>query len=199
MRDFEQRKAEIFRRSEERLTQRKRRRRMIISCVPIVICIAFLSVFKLPDIELGGGKSAPDAYNQTVSTEKYISVRIQGKGENSGYSKVIEDQETIEKIVNSIAGAESEKNSTESSKPADNKLAGAPQDTNTSENEDAVAGAAPTKKEEESGYTITIAASDGSERVYTITDDILTDEKNTRIFLTDEQFSEIVSLLTKAP
>ncbi len=191
MRDFEQRKAEIFRRSEERLTQRKRRRRMIISCVPIVICIAFLSVFKLPDIELGGGKSAPDAYNQTVSTEKYISVRIQGKGENSGYSNVIEDQETIEKIVNSIAGAESEKTSTESSEPADNKLAGKPQD--------AVAGASPSKKEEDSGYTITIAASDGSERVYTITDDILTDEKNTRIFLTDEQFSEIVSLLTKAP
>lgn len=191
MRDFEQRKAEIFRRSEERLTQRKRRRRMIISCVPIVICIAFLSVFKLPDIELGGGKSAPDAYNQTVSTEKYISVRIQGKGENSGYSKVIEDQETIEKIVNSITGAESEKTSTESSEPTENKSAGKPQD--------AVAGASPTKKEEDSGYTITIAASDGSERVYTISDDILTDEKNTRIFLTDEQFSEIVSLLTKAP
>lgn len=191
MRDFEQRKAEIFRRSEERLTQRKRRRRMIISCVPIVICIAVLSVFKLPDIELGGGKSAPDAYNPTVSTEKYISVRIQGKGENSGYSKVIEDHETIEKIVNSIAGVESEKNSTESSEPTENKSAGKPQD--------AVAGASPSKKEEDSGYTITIAASDGSERVYTISDDILTDEKNTRIFLTDEQFSEIVSLLTKAP
>lgn len=191
MRDFEQRKAEIFRRSEERLTQRKRRRRIIISCVPIVICIAFLSVFKIPDIELGGGKSAPDAYNQTVSTEKYISVRIQGKGENSGYSKVIEDQETIEKIVNSIASAESEKTSTESSEPDENKSAGKPQD--------AVAGASPTKKEEDSGYTIMIAASDGSERVYTISDDILTDEKNIRIFLTDEQFSEIVSLLTKAP
>lgn len=191
MRDFEQRKAEIFRRSEDRLTQRKRRRRMIISCVPIMICIAFLSVFKLPDIELETGKSAPDAYNQTVSTEKYISVRIQGKGENSGYTKVIEDQEIIEKIVNSIAGAESEKNSTESSEPDENKLAGTPQD--------AVAGASPSRKEEDSGYTITISASDGSERIYTLSEDILTDEKNTRIFLTDEQFSEIVSLLTKAP
>lgn len=191
MRDFEQRKAEIFRRSEERLTQRKRRRRMIISCVPIMICIAFLSVFKLPDFKLETGKSAPDAYNQTVSTEKYISVRIQGKGENSGYTKVIEDQEIIEKIVNSIAGAESEKNSTESSEPDENKLAGAPQD--------AVAGASPSRKEEDSGYTITISASDGSERIYTLSEDILTDEKNTRIFITDEQFSEIVSLLTKAP
>lgn len=190
MRDFEQRKAEIFRRSEERLTQRKRRRRMIISCVPIVICIAFLSVFKLPDFKLETGKSAPDAYNQTVSAEKYISVRIQGKGENSGYNKVIEDQEIIEKIVNSIADAESEKNSTESSEPDENKSAGAPQD--------AVAGASPSRKEEDSGYTITIAVSDGSERIYTLSEDILTDEKNTRIFLTDEQFSEIVSLLTKA-
>ena len=45
MMNFEERKAEIFRRSDERIKTRKRnRRRILLSCVPIMICIGVLSV-----------------------------------------------------------------------------------------------------------------------------------------------------------
>lgn len=45
MMNFEDRKAEIFRRSDERIKLRKRnRKRIILSCVPIVLCIGVLSV-----------------------------------------------------------------------------------------------------------------------------------------------------------
>lgn len=45
MMNFDERRAEIFRRSDERIKERKRnRRRILLSCVPIVICIGVLSV-----------------------------------------------------------------------------------------------------------------------------------------------------------
>lgn len=194
MRDFEERKTEIFRRSKERLAQRRRRRRIIISCIPLVICIAVLSVFKMPVFELKTDKSALNDCNQTVSAGEYISVRIQGKGENSGYSKIIEDQELVEKIVNSISGAASEENRDESSEPTDNKLAGAHQKPV----DDAIAGTCFDQGNSEASYTIIIVDADGSERIYTISGDVLIVEKGGSIVLSDKQLSEIESLLMEA-
>lgn len=194
MRDFEERKTEIFRRSKERLAQRRRRRRIIISCIPLVICIAVLSVFKMPVFELKTDKSAPNDCNQTVSAGEYISVRIQGKGENSGYSKIIEDQELVEKIVNSISGAASEETGDESSDPTDNKLAGAHQDAVDA----TVEGTCFDQGNSEASYTIIIVDADGSERIYTISGDVLIGEKGGSIVLSDKQLSEIESLLMEA-
>lgn len=45
MRTFEERKEEIFRRSEQRIVQRKKTvRRALLTCVPAMLCIAVLSV-----------------------------------------------------------------------------------------------------------------------------------------------------------
>lgn len=45
MRTFEERKEEIFRRSEQRIVQRKKTvRRVLLTCVPAVLCVAVLSV-----------------------------------------------------------------------------------------------------------------------------------------------------------
>ncbi|MBQ8210068.1 MAG: hypothetical protein IJZ35_05755 [Clostridia bacterium] len=49
MRNFEERKAEIFRRSEERIIERKKKRNRILSiCIPLFICIGAYSIFILP-------------------------------------------------------------------------------------------------------------------------------------------------------
>ena len=44
MMDFEERRSEIFRRSDERIKARKRnRKRILLSCVPIVLCLGILT------------------------------------------------------------------------------------------------------------------------------------------------------------
>lgn len=197
MRDFEQRKAEIFRRSEERLTQRKRRRRMIISCVPIVICIAVLSVVHVPDLIPTintEGKSQVEENRDTSSvqtdeTKSYSAVKVQARSENTEFYREFEEPESVEKIVNTIEKYNCEKNnasaSTEAETDYDNAAAGGA----------TMAAELPEDKKED-GYRITVVSSDGSERVYTIADGYLRDLTNgKKVFLTKEQVSEISSLL----
>lgn len=198
MRDFEQRKAEIFRRSEERLTQRKHRRRMIISCVPLVICIAVLSVVHVPDLIPTintGGKSQVEENKDTSSvqtdeTKSYSAVKVQARSENTEYYREFEEPESVEKIVNTIEKYNCEKNnasaSTEAETDYDNAAAGGA----------TMAAELPEEDKKEDGYRITVVSSDGSERVYTIADGYLRDLTNgKKVFLTKEQVSEISSLL----
>lgn len=61
MRSFEERKEEIFRRSEKRIAQRKKNiKRVVATCVPLVLCVTALTGY----LTLGGGMekaSAPEA------------------------------------------------------------------------------------------------------------------------------------------
>lgn len=198
MRDFEQRKAEIFRRSEERLTQRKRRRRMIISCVPLVICIAVLSVFHVPDLipasndgdkyQVEENKDISSA--QTDETKSYSTVKVQARSENTEYYREFEEPESVEKIVNTIEKYNSEKNNASASTEAQTHY------DNATDAGATMAAELPEEDKKEDGYRITVVSSDGSERVYTIVDGYLRDLTNgKKVFLTKEQVSEISSLL----
>ena len=58
MRNFEERKAEIFRRSENRIIERKKKRRRIIAlCVPLCLCVAVLLTVYLPDLMISSEKN----------------------------------------------------------------------------------------------------------------------------------------------
>ena len=49
MRNFEERKAEVFRRSDKRIKERKQRRNhLIMACLPLVLCITILGAFLFP-------------------------------------------------------------------------------------------------------------------------------------------------------
>ena len=49
MRNFEERKAEVFRRSEKKIKERKQRRNHILmACIPLVLCITLLGAFLFP-------------------------------------------------------------------------------------------------------------------------------------------------------
>ena len=49
MRNFEERKAEVFRRSEKRIKERKaRRNHILMACIPLVLCITLLGAFLFP-------------------------------------------------------------------------------------------------------------------------------------------------------
>ena len=62
MRNFEERKAEVFRRSENRIKERKRNRNRILAlCVPLCLILTVMSVTMLPSmLSIGDKNSAAD-------------------------------------------------------------------------------------------------------------------------------------------
>ena len=61
MRNFEERKAEVFRRSEKRIKERKQRRNHILmACIPLVLCITILGAFLRPNITPDGATDPGD-------------------------------------------------------------------------------------------------------------------------------------------
>ena len=61
MRNFEERKAEVFRRSEKRIKERKQRRNHILmACIPLVLCITILGAFLRPNITPDGAADPGD-------------------------------------------------------------------------------------------------------------------------------------------
>ena len=55
MRNFEERKAEVFRRSEKRIKERKaRRKHILMACIPLVLCITILGAFLRPNVTPDG-------------------------------------------------------------------------------------------------------------------------------------------------
>ena len=61
MRNFEERKAEVFRRSEKRIKERKQRRNHILmACIPLVLCITILSAFLCPNVTPDGAADPGD-------------------------------------------------------------------------------------------------------------------------------------------
>lgn len=71
MRDLSEYKAEIFRRSEEKIKERKKlRNRALTFCVPLCLVFAALAFAKLPDI------SASDISNESVSGDVSYSLPV---------------------------------------------------------------------------------------------------------------------------
>lgn len=61
MRNFEERKAEVFRRSEKRIKERKQRRNHILmACIPLVLCITILGAFLRPNVTPDGAADPGD-------------------------------------------------------------------------------------------------------------------------------------------
>ena len=74
MRNFEERKAEVFRRSDKRIKERKQRRNhLIMACLPLVLCITILGAFLFP-----GGTPEDPGFNGAagggLTEEKFESL-----------------------------------------------------------------------------------------------------------------------------
>ena len=196
MRDFQERRAEIFRRSERRIAKRRRRNRAIMSCIPVVICIAVLSAVNLPFLTVHkDGVNSPSEQTaiDTVSpsgsdSDATVSsaVKVQGNGYTGFFSEVIEDPEKVENIksvMKEICGTDFSSGKYEAP-------AGAlPQPGGNAVPEK------PNENKSTPSYTVTVISPEG-EKVYRISGKELTnEEKGSQITLTDEQLKEITSLL----
>lgn len=110
MRNFEERKAEVFRRSEKRIKERKQRRNHILmTCIPLVLCLAIFGAFLFP--QLDDLKRAPESNNEhyfsgAMGTEAdgglfAGSVEVSGNGVSSYYTSV-ENVQGIMRLINGI-------------------------------------------------------------------------------------------------
>lgn len=82
MMNFEERKAEIFRRSDERIKIRKQnRRRIVMSCIPIVICAGVLSAAFAQGNFTEKADSIPNSWG--ISTDKATVQKTEGSAYGS--------------------------------------------------------------------------------------------------------------------
>lgn len=110
MRDLNECQAEVFRRSEKRIKERKQRRNhMLMVCVPLVLCITIAGVYYLPHM----GNDSPaftlateiacNQYSDTMATD-CIGVMFAGRVEISGngLSRVVSAVEDVQGIMRLI-------------------------------------------------------------------------------------------------
>lgn len=109
MRNFEERKTEVFRRSEKRIKERKQRRNNILmTCIPLVLCLTIFGAFLFPQMD--DLKQAPESSNEQFSgamgTDEVGglfagSVEVSGNGVSSYYTSV-ENVQGIMRLINGI-------------------------------------------------------------------------------------------------
>lgn len=183
MRNFEQRIAEIHRRSEEILQKRRRRRRLLLSCAPLVLCLGLLAVFTLlPKPEIPAPESSGES--STHSTSCSVA-RIEISG--AGVSVVHTAPPDVQLISNQLS----------SYTPEDSNSA-VVEDSYTSQ-DDAESGDSTVTDSSSSlagEYAITLILHDGSTKTYTLTGSILTDQSTHQVCtLTQKQLKVLRDLL----
>ena len=168
MRELHECQAEVFRRSEKRIKERKQRRNhLIMACLPLVLCITILGAFLFP--QLDGLKQAPESSNEQFSGAMGTdtmggvftgSVEVSGNGISSYHSKETDVQKIIGLINGIVAIPETEKDGNEGNDLITNE-------SNSTEQKN---------DPEEKGYTIRVKRSDGSKVEYLLVGSILIDQ-----------------------
>lgn len=104
MKNFEERKAKIFRRSEERINERKKKRnRIILICIPLLICLGAYSIFILP--AMMPAESADDNVHQELADSIIYPVTVEFFDSNGNLESVYtkaEETDRICTVLNSI-------------------------------------------------------------------------------------------------
>ena len=187
MRDFEERKAEIFRRSDERIQKRKRNRnRLLACCIPLCICMvtcAYICVAGLPSSDVMPGALEMCGEAHGMASCSYVSVEIQQHKKGNEAHLEITQPDDVASIADTIYllfhsfHLEGEGCLGEAVANPDEIF----------------------ENNSEEIYTITLTASDGSRMDYVLAGNYLRDETTKQYLnLTDEQLSELKSILKQS-
>ena len=201
MRNFDERKAEIFRRSEKRINERKRNRNRILAlCVPLCLCIVIMSVIYLPDIMVSSDKSnSTEDINTTApscgtSGCVYTSLDITCNSSLLDYEKKETDTVNIKNIYNIIQSAFADEADKETVDTQDKF-------PETQKGEDANGGNANGENHSSSqpsgiSYTFTFSTEDGKRIIYVICENNLTNNTtNEIVILSKEQLNKILEII----
>ena len=196
MRNFEERKAEVFRRSENRIKERKRNRNRILTmCIPLCLVITVLSVTMLPSLVPANNKNmandrTPEAVGGlTGNSAEIVSVLVSGAGLTPETNILVEDTNKVAQIYYTVQSSfvSSGGGNKESAKEE------AEDDALTEENKDYSQSGTTNFS---SGYKLTFIADNGTQSTYTLNGYVLTDNNtNKSVTLTDTQRSLILDQL----
>lgn len=190
MRSFEERVAEINRRSEKILQDRKTRRKHILfACVPLVLCVGFCAAFVLPN-----GSPAKDTAPESVTEApmedaamgslfcSYETVHIQ----SPAYERTVTDRVSVGKIYGVILDIYPEESDANIPEKGNNG-------TVTGGRGEQIYG----KAEE---YSITFTTADGTEDVYVLQENTLTKVRTGEVsVLTADQQQQLYAVLVLEP
>ena len=196
MRNFEERKAEVFRRSEKRIKERKQRRNHILmACIPLVLCITILGAFLRPNVTPDGaldpGETSPvvNGMGSPIQAPSMIcpiaDITVSGDGFSRSFSKA-EDRLLISELLYAYAAeaTESDGNDNEAS-PGD----GAVYEEHTED-------MSGISNFENAAYTITTVTYEGVKTEYQFVGKTLTNLTINQTYkLTQTQANELRNLL----
>lgn len=210
MRNFEERKAEVFRRSEKRIKERKRNRiRILAMCIPLCFVLTIFSVTMLPQFL---PKNMDGAENETIGNvydemegadgkenaggsslvHNFVFVDVRGIGSQLHHHSSVSDTSKIndvfEQIYTILTPYESYNeivgNLLESEADDSLKDGEKGESADTSNNIKA------------SGYVVTMSTSNGITRTFTLTENKLYDAQfNIEVELSNEQIHNLKSAL----
>ena len=190
MRSFEERKAEVFRRSENRIKERRKARsRALAVCIPLCLIITVWSVTVLPAMLPVNNKNSGAAAERAENTSDAIYyskneyVRIETKNSTA------EDQTAIlkkdpEEIAEAYRLVQSMLNGNEQN------------DNHRTEDHEQQQTAGGNANKAASAYKITFTATDGNQTCYMLNDHVLIDiGTNKETVLTEEQYVQLLQAL----
>ena len=193
MRNFEERKAEVFRRSEKRIKERKQRRqRILMTCIPLVLCLTIFGAFLFPQLNnnLQAPEGMPESETQAAMgqdenqsmTCSIAEIKVSGNGVSIRYTDaadllLISDQlNTYGTRAPETSGATNEDGS-DRSENADDVVGGVADSVNAA-------------------YTITLITHEGEKTEYRLIGNTLLNQTTNQAYtLTYEQAKELREIL----
>ena len=206
MRELNECKAEVFRRSDNRINERKRSRNRILAlCLPFCLVLTILSVTTLPAImpaeivDKSAGEESLGEVTDVVNNNKseanvsdvnskegnYISVTVSGNGSDRTITDVSAAENVFCQIHDILEADEGYMNSSLNNNFMVNIFESLVPDSNEQY-----------KPENIEQYTITLMSSDCSERVFELYGPVLDDvESEKKIILTKKQLNKLMTAL----
>ena len=193
MRELHECQAEVFRRSEKRIKERKqRRRRILMTCIPLVLCLTIFGTFLFP--QLNNNMQAPEGMpesetqaamgqdeNQSM-TCSIVEIKVSGNGVSIRYTDVA-DLLLISDQLNTYGTREPETSGTTNEDGSDR-----------SENADDVVGGVADSAN--AAYTITLVTHEGEKTEYQLIGNTLLNQTTNQAYtLTYEQAKELREIL----
>jgi len=167
MRELHECQAEVFRRSEKRIKERKQRRNHILMvCIPLILCVTIFGGLFLPNLDdfKGAPESSDELLYSGTGTEAVGglftgSVEVSGNGVSSYYTSV-ENVQGIMRLINGVVAVP------ETNDGDDLRDYITDESTSTDSNENY----------QENCYKILVKRSDGSSTEYLLVGSLLIDQ-----------------------
>lgn len=192
MRELKECTAEVFRRSEQRIRERRRKRNRVLAlCVPVILIAAVWSAMSLPAVMPEGGTMGQDRFGESAGSAPesvacpYSAVEIQAGGIIPEHYGEVTDRLAVAEMFSSVNSLFADDVGN-----GQNVIENFPSEEENPNFD--LSDLTGSRKD----CTITFTAEDGSQAVYTLSGNTLVDvNENKTISLSGSQMAELMAVL----